>query len=201
MKILTLQGSPRRKGNTQAVLETVLAAARQAGAETETIHLADLKNSTGCRECFACQQNADEPGCAIKDDMPALLDKALNADVIVWATPVFCWSMAWPLKTAADRFFCMFKFGDGGDVAKCLIKGRKIAAVITAGGGEGDGADSVTETCRRFAEFSQCEWLGSFVAAQVKNPDGIRGDKDLMERARAFGRRLVSQDEGVPCKA
>ncbi|MGB2985643.1 MAG: flavodoxin family protein [Phycisphaerae bacterium] len=191
MKILALLGSPRPQGNTQAVLEIILAAAGQAGADTETIQLSELNDLTGCRECFACQQKADEPGCAIEDDMQAVLDKTLKADVIVWATPVFCWSPAWPLKMAMDRSFCMFKFHEDGDY-DCLLKGRKMAAVITAGGGDEDGADLVMEICRRMGDFSKTQWLGAFVASRVETTDGIRADAKLVERARAFGRQLAS---------
>lgn len=191
MKILALLGSPRPDGNTQAVLEIVLASAKQAGADSEAIQLSALKNLTGCMECFTCQQKADEPGCAIDDDMQAILDKATRADAIVWATPVFCWSPAWLVKTAMDRFFCMFKFDDSGS-AKCLLRGRKMAAVISAGGSETDGADLVTETYRRLAELGQAQWLGALVAAKVENPDAIRADANLVERARAFGKKLAS---------
>ncbi len=190
MRILALLGSPRPDGNTQAVLDITLEAARQAGAETEVVHLAGLKNLTGCHECYHCQQVADQPACAIKDDMQPILEAAMKADVTVWAMPVFCWSPAWPAKMAMDRFFCMFKFQDDGSV-NCLLKGRKMAAVITAGGGENDGADSVRETCRRMAEYGKTNWLGALLACDVKSADLIRADKALIERARTFGRQLV----------
>jgi len=193
MKILALQGSPRSDGNTQAVLDVVLAAAQQAGADTETILLSELKDLTGCRECHACQAKSSEPGCAIEDDMQAVLDKAMKADVIVWATPVFCWSPAWLLKMAMDRFYCMFKFDEAGNYT-CLLDGRKMAAVVTAGGGEKDGADLVTETCQRMSGFSKTQWLGAFAACQVKTPDTIRADMALLERAKAFGRQLVPRE-------
>ena len=191
MKILALLGSPRPAGNTQAVLEFVLGAAEEAGAHVETVSLSKLDDLTGCMECNACQGHADEPGCAVKDDMQLVIGKAIRAEVIVWATPVFCWSPAWLLKMAMDRFYCTFKFTGGADV-RCLLQGRKMAAVITAGGGENDGADLVRETCRRLAQFAKCTWLGALVAANVENPDTIRADADLVERARAFGRQLAS---------
>lgn len=191
MKILALQGSPRSNGNTQAVLEVVLSAAEQAGADTETIRLSDLNNLTGCQECHGCQAHTDVPGCVIEDDMQEVLAKAMKADMIVWATPVFCWSPAWLLKMAMDRFYCMFKLGDAGDYT-CLLAGRKMAAVVTAGGGEQDGADLVVEISRRMAQFSKSEWLGAFVAASVTTPDSIRADSALLERASAFGRKLAS---------
>jgi putative NADPH-quinone reductase len=127
----------------------------------------------------------------VKDDMRAVLERALQADLIVWATPVFCWSPSWLLKMALDRFYCTFKF-TGGDDVRCLLQGRKMAAVITAGGGENDGADSVRETCRRFAQFASCQWIDAFIAGNVETPETIRADAKLTERARAFGRQLAS---------
>lgn len=191
MNILALQGSPRRQGNTQTVLDIVLQAARRAGAETEVVELSRLQNVSGCIECKACKQKPNEPGCALDDDIQNLLGKALESDVVVWATPVFCWSPTWLAKMAMDRFYCMFKYGEDGQV-NSLMQGRKMAAVITAAGGADDGADLVEETCRRLAVFSRCDWLGALVAAGVRDPETIRADTDLIERARQFGGQLAS---------
>ena len=191
MKVLALLGSPRPDGNTRAVLDGVLEGARQAGAETELIELSALKDLSGCVECFTCQQTPDAPGCAIDDDMQEVLAKALTAEVLVLATPVFCWSMSWLLKAALDRFYCMFKFGE--EEARCLLEGRGLAGVITAGGGENDGADGVTETFGRLAQFSKCRWLGTFIAANATTPEELRADQDLRSGAQEFGQSLVSQ--------
>ncbi len=191
MNILALQGSPRREGNTQAVLDVVLQAARQAGAETELVELSQLEKLSGCIECKTCKKNPDEPGCALDDDMQDVLGKALESDVVVWATPVFCWSPTWLAKMAMDRFYSMFKYKKDGQIDS-LMQGRKMAAIITAGGGEDDGADLVKETCRRLAAFSQCDWLGASVAANVTDPEMIRADTNLTERARQFGGQLAS---------
>ena len=191
MKVLALLGSPRPDGNTRVVLDAVLEGARQAGAETELIELSSLKNLSGCLECFVCQQTPDAPGCAIDDDMQEVLAKVLTADVRVLATPVFCWSMSWLLKAAVDRFYCMFKFGE--EEPQCLLEGRGMAGVITAGGGEDDGADGVAESFRRLAQFSRSEWLGVFVAANATTPEELSADQDLREQAQEFGVRLASQ--------
>jgi multimeric flavodoxin WrbA len=191
MKILAFQGSPRPNGNTQSLLRTVLGAARQAGAQIETVQLSELKNLKGCLECRSCQQTLDEPGCAVHDDMRPILDRSLEADLILWATPVFCWAPAWPLTIALDRFYCMFKTVDGKEV-KSLLAGRKMAAVITAGGGENDGADLVQETFRRMTNFSKCQWLGALVGTYVVSPEAVAADPDLVARARSFGLQLAS---------
>jgi multimeric flavodoxin WrbA len=190
VKILALLGSPRPDGNTRAVLDSVLEGARQAGAETQLIELSRLGNLSGCTECFVCQQTSDAPGCAVGDDMQEVLAKALTADVLVLATPVFCWSMSWLLKATVDRFYCMFKFGE--EDVRCLLEGRGMAGVITAGGGEDDGADLVVESFQRLAQFSKCQWLGTFIAANATTPEELRADDDLRSGAREFGQTLVS---------
>jgi multimeric flavodoxin WrbA len=191
MNVLAIQGSPRPEGNTQAVLELVLEAAAKAGAKTEVIQLSELHDLAGCIECFGCQKTLDKPGCIVEDDMQEVLAKAAAADAIVFATPVFCWAPSWYTKMVMDRFYCMFKFISPTEY-RCLLEGRKMAAVISAGGGEDDGADLVVETCRRMAEFGKGKWLGAFVAANVKNADAIRADPDLCRRAREFGQKLAS---------
>jgi multimeric flavodoxin WrbA len=190
MKILALQGSPRPNGNTQTLLDLALDAAREAGADVKVINLREMKRLTGCRECKACQGDPDHPACEIQDDMQPILAQALLADVIVWATPVFCWSPSWLLKMAIDRFYCTFKFTEYD--MKSLLSGKKMAAVITAGGGPEDGADLVTEAFRRMTKWSGCRWLGELIAAHADTAEAIRGDSALVERARVFGRMLAS---------
>lgn len=191
MKILALQGSPRTQGNTQTVLDAVLKPARDAGEHVEVIHVVDLSDLTGCWECHACQEHADEPACVIEDDMDIVLKAAIAADLIVWATPVFCWSPAWPLKVVMDRFYCTFKFGRSGEI-RSLLQDRKMAAVITAGGGECDGADLVSETFKRLADFSSTRWLGALVAANLGDPEATQADDSLTARATEFGRHLLA---------
>jgi multimeric flavodoxin WrbA len=199
MKILAIQGSPRPEGNTQAVLDMVLEAAGTAGARSEVIQLSELHDLAGCIECFACQKTLDKPGCIVEDDMQQVLAKAVEADVILFVTPVFCWAPTWYMKMVMDRFYCMFKFISDTDY-RCLLEGRRMAAVISAGGGETDGADLVIETCRRLAEFAKGKWLGALVAANVKSVEAIHADADLGLRAREFAQKLVALDteHGVP---
>ncbi len=193
MKILAIQGSPRPDGNTQAVLATVLAAAEQAGAKVQTVQLSRLKGIVGCMECHACQRHRDKPGCAVDDGIGPILSQAVEVDVILWATPVFCWSPSWLIKMVLDRFYCMFKFEDTIDSLRSLLEGKKMAVVITSGGSRQDGADLVTETCRRMAQFSKCDWLGALTVANVVDAATIRADADATERAESFGKELVSR--------
>ena len=93
MHILAINGSPRRKGNTKALLEEALAgAAEAAGPDTETrlVRLYDLQY-TGCRSCFHCKKlGSDLYGhCVIKDDLKPILQEASQADVLLLGSPIY----------------------------------------------------------------------------------------------------------------
>jgi multimeric flavodoxin WrbA len=188
-KIVAFLGSPRKQGNTAIVLERVLAGARDAGAEVESVFLHGM-DLHPCRECLVCQSVPDEPGCAIKDDMAGIYAKVFESNVIVLASPVFCWSVSAQMKILLDRAFCFFKFEES-ESPRILVKNKAIATVLTAGGDEFDGADLAVETIRRLARYVDGDYRGHFVAANLSAPDDVRKDKALLDRAYQFGKCLV----------
>jgi len=90
MKLLAINGSPRKKENTAQLLEKVVAGAVSANAQAEIVHLRDLKYS-GCISCFQCKDATSKSygRCAVRDDLTAVLDKAHEADVIVLGSPFY----------------------------------------------------------------------------------------------------------------
>ena len=102
MKILAINGSPKGKNsNTDTLLIPFLQGARTGNADTEEIYLSQ-KNIRGCQGCFACWVKT--PGkCILKDDMPELLDKVNQADVLIFATPLYDFGMSGQMKVFTDR--------------------------------------------------------------------------------------------------
>jgi len=102
MKVLAINGSPRgRRSNTDRILQPFLEGAREAGAETETVYLRD-KKINHCLGCFTCWTKT--PGvCVHKDDMPELLEKIRQADVLVYATPLYVFTVSGLMKDFMDR--------------------------------------------------------------------------------------------------
>ena len=189
MQALILQGSPRQGGNTELLADHVARTMSQGGAAVRTIRLADLELH-GCRECFACQKVLDLPGCPTKDDMPAVYDAVAEADLIVLATPVFCWGMTAQLKAAVDRFYAFCKFGaapDGGLLS--LIAGKQSALLVTAGGGPYDGAELCVSGYRSMAEFMGLKDRGELVEAPAGETGAAR--QALLSRAANFALGLV----------
>lgn len=95
-------GSPRGSaGNTDRILQPFLEGAREAGAETETVYLKDKKIDY-CVGCFTCWTKT--PGvCIHKDDMPELLEKMRPADVLVYASPLYVYTVTAQMKAFLDR--------------------------------------------------------------------------------------------------
>lgn len=102
MKVLAINGSPRgAEGNTEVLLFEFLKGCEEAGAEIETIYLKD-KNIKHCDGCFTCWTKT--PGkCIHKDDMEELLDKLIQADIAVYATPLYVFTVTGIMKDFMDR--------------------------------------------------------------------------------------------------
>lgn len=98
-KVFILSGSPRKNGNSDILCEQFAKGAAANGNFVEKVYVQDMKIGA-CRACYACRQSH---ACVQKDDMAILLNKMVEADVIVLATPVYFYSMDGQMKTMIDR--------------------------------------------------------------------------------------------------
>lgn len=98
--IISIYGSPRRKGNTALLMKQAVQGARDGGAEVEEFVLRDLKISP-CLEIYACKSQGE---CAIQDDFQMLRDKILAAKGLMIASPIFFYSVSAHTKIMMDRF-------------------------------------------------------------------------------------------------
>ena len=100
-KIVILNGSPRPKGNTSALVEEFKRGAEEAGC-TVTVFVLDKMDIHGCKGCFGGGKNPDSP-CVQKDDMGKIYPVYREADVVVLASPLYYWNLSGQLRTAFDR--------------------------------------------------------------------------------------------------
>ena len=98
-KILIISSSPRKNSNSEALCKAFAEGAMEAGNEVEIVALRD-KALNFCRGCFACQKTQK---CVINDDAVEICRKALTANVLVFATPIYYYEMSGQLKTMLDR--------------------------------------------------------------------------------------------------
>lgn len=97
--VIILSASARKGGNSDVLCDEFMKGALKAGHQVEKIRLAE-QNIQYCRGCGVCNQTHK---CILKDDMAVILDKIIQADVIVMATPVYFYTMNGQMKTMIDR--------------------------------------------------------------------------------------------------
>lgn len=104
-KIIVLNGSPRTKGNTKALVQQLEKGALEAGHEVVCFDVAAM-NIKGCLGC--CKGGKDEHSpCVQKDDMEKIYSKYIEADVVVLASPMYYWGVSGQLKCTFDRLFAV----------------------------------------------------------------------------------------------
>ncbi|HBF39415.1 MAG TPA: flavodoxin family protein [Firmicutes bacterium] len=104
MKVIAVNGSPRKKWNTAALLQKALDGAESVGAETALIHLYDL-SFKGCTSCFACKRKDQRHlgQCAMKDDLTNILEKIAECDVLLLGSPIYFSSITGEMHSFLER--------------------------------------------------------------------------------------------------
>lgn len=104
MKVLAINGSPRKQWNTATLLNKALEGACSKGAETELINLYDLK-FVGCTSCFACKlKNGESYGnCAFKDDITPILESIEDVDALILGSPIYLGTVTGVIRSFLER--------------------------------------------------------------------------------------------------
>jgi multimeric flavodoxin WrbA len=213
VKLLAINGSPRKKMNTGSLLEKIVKGAMSKGAEGELAHLADL-TFKGCISCFRCKDPLGRSygRCAVRDELTPLLRKAHEADVLVLGSP-FYFSMETASMRACMERLC-FQYLLYTTKKPPLSPRKKAAALVyTMNVREEDmaayGKDVVVARSKGLMErfFAPCEVLLCCDTKQVKDysryefdffdvPAKLKRHEEVfpkeLELAYALGARLVS---------
>ncbi len=135
--VLVLSGSPRKGGNSDILCDRFVQGAEEAGNRVEKIRVAEM-NVGFCRACYACKGTGT---CIVKDDMEGILQKMIDADVIVLASPVYFYSVDAQLKAVIDR-----------TVARWLeVRDKEFYYIATCAEGEEEAARTTLECFRGYA--------------------------------------------------
>ena len=109
MKVIAINGSPRKKWNTATLLEHVLKGAESAGAETKLVHLYDL-DYKGCISCFACKLKGGKSfgKCAVNDELAPLLEEIRIVDALILGSPIYFGDVTGEMRSFMERLFFQF---------------------------------------------------------------------------------------------
>ncbi|PAV11199.1 flavodoxin [Methanosarcina spelaei] len=105
MKVIAINGSPRKKWNTATLLEKALEGANSEGAEVELIHLYDF-NFKGCTSCFSCKLKGGKSygKCAMEDELTPVLEKLKDVDAVILGSPIYLGNSTGEMRSFMERY-------------------------------------------------------------------------------------------------
>jgi len=177
----------RALGDDQLVGD--LGVAASLGDEVEHLHLPDL-DIGGCRSCYLCQKTPSKLECALDDDGMAVLRSMTEADVIVYASPLYCWGFTAQMKPIIDRHYCLVTGYADPSAKVSHVAGRRAGLLVTCAGPDCEGnTDTIIEIFERLCDFCSLPIAGELILGMCTAPDELGTGR---ERAvREFARDLV----------
>lgn len=175
--VLIISSSYRKKSNSCMLAEQFARGAKESGNNVETVYLADKKIAF-CRGCMACQKTLK---CVIRDDAVEIAEKMKNADVLVFATPVYYYGISGQLKTMIDR---------ANPVYNSEYRFRDVYLLATAAEDEEYTFDGTEKAVQGFVDcYEKSRLVGTVFAGGVDEEGSIAGHEAL-DRAFAMGKNL-----------
>ena len=176
--VLIIQTSLRENSNSDALAMKFADGAKDAGNNVEIVSLKNKKISF-CTGCFACQSTGK---CVINDDANEITEKMLNADVIVWSTPIYYYEMSGQMKTMIDRANSLYSSD---------YKFRNVYLLSVAADDEDNSDKRAISGIQGWIDcFENAEFSGSVFAGGVNDRGDIEGHKAL-EEAYRMGNEIV----------
>ena len=139
MRVLVLNGSPKKRSDTFRMTERFLQGLNPAGEHAITVVNVIEKQIAPCRGCFGCWQQM-EGHCLIDDDQNGILDLYRTSDLVIWSFPLYCYGMPSHLKAVLDRTIPLVKMkmvqqDDGRVQHEALADFSKIHTLVISGCG------------------------------------------------------------------
>jgi multimeric flavodoxin WrbA len=194
LKVLSINGSRRKAGNTEHLIESILTPAVKGGIQVETLFLGDY-NIGACTGCEGCSSSWD---CVIKDDFAQIVKKIDEAKGIVLASPTYWYSVTSDMKRFIDRCYSLIQFPVNRKewIAKYQAS-EKVC--LTAAVCEQTEESMMGNTLSLLTDFSKD--IGLDVIEAVKGlgffeAGSIKADHDLLQKAEMTGQKLFDRIKG-----
>lgn len=175
--VLIISSSPRKGGNSETLAAAFARGAQEAGNRVETVYLRE-KQYSFCKGCFACRKLGH---CVINDDAVELAARMHDADVLVFVTPVYYYSVSGQLKTILDRANPLY------DTDYAFTKAYLLA---TAAENEPETVAGTEKAVQGWVDcFPRCELVETVFAGGVNEVGEIVGHPAL-EKAYQVGKEV-----------
>lgn len=177
-KVLIISTSLRRNSNSDYIAREFERGAKDAGNEVEYVSLIGKKIDF-CIGCLSCQLTQE---CVIKDDANEIAEKVKNADVIVYATPVYYYEMSGQMKTLIDRMNCLFPSD---------YKFRDVYLLAASAEDEESAMDGAVKGVQGWVDcFEKANLAGVIRGTGLTETGEAKKDEDVLKKAYEMGKSV-----------
>jgi multimeric flavodoxin WrbA len=184
MKVVGFVGSPRKDGNTDVLVQQVLDGASENGADVRKFNINEM-DFTGCQACGYCKVHER---CKLEDDMDKALDAIIEADGIVFGSPIYFGQFTGQARSFIDRFYSLIN----PDFSPRINAGKKLVLVGSQGFPEKNQYKPVfDEFGGLMNQFFGMENKNTLLAAGYYEPGAVKDNTELMDEAKTSGKTLL----------
>ncbi|MBN2463843.1 MAG: flavodoxin family protein [Dehalococcoidia bacterium] len=190
LKVLGIAGSPRRDGNTDHLLQQVLAGASSHGAETKTVVLSEL-NISPCRHCDGCIKTGK---CVVEDDMQWIHADLREFDRIVLASPIFFMGVTAQTKAMIDRCQALWVIKYVLKIPVAINSGKERKGIFVSVGGTrlANLFQPAMATVKSWLTTLEIGYTGELVFSGIDEKESILRHPTALKDAFAVGQKLVT---------
>jgi len=178
--VLGIVGSPRRKGNTEVLVDEALSGAEEAGASIEKVILneLDIKPCQACNSCYKTGQ------CVQDDDMIPLLEKMEQSNLWILGTPIYWWGPTAQFKAFLDRWY---------HPKHQEFKHKRVIVIIPFEGSHEKYARHTVGIFTDVLNYLNMELFEILLAPGFLKRGEVRNNSDILKKARSIGRLAVEK--------
>lgn len=178
-QVLGIVGSPRRKGNTDLLVDEVLEGAKDVGGATSKVIL-DVLDIRPCKGCFACSETGV---CVQDDDMKELVEQMKASQVWVLGTPIYWWGPSAQFKAFLDRWV---------SISREHFRGKRVVLAIPMGGGSESYAQHTVGMLRDVFDYLGIDHVATILAPGFGKRGEVKTAHTILEEARQAGKNAAT---------
>jgi multimeric flavodoxin WrbA len=186
MRVTTLLGSAKKKGNTATVLGWVEEELKSLGHDVERIYL-NNKSIGGCLGCAKCRENPDEIACVQKDDAIDIFEQMISSDVVLFASPIYFWGFSAQIKALIDRGYALVtNYHKPGHTS--LLEGKRIGLLVTGADAYEDNAEGMFTAFDRIVDFLLAKKSGELYVGECSVASAL--SEEVKDKASELARSM-----------
>lgn len=180
-KVVAFMGSPRKNGNTATLVKEVIRGAQDAGSETTIFNLYDM-NIKPCQGCFVCRKTGH---CVMQDDFQNMFKHIIDADVVVFGSPVYIWQVTAQMKMLWDRLCGLLD-----ENFKPRYAAKSLVMVYSQGNPNAQAFQTSFQTNEAVLKLFGLNVVDTILLTGGGDPNTVANNKELLLKAYEAGKAI-----------